>query len=84
MAKAYIAAELEAKALAAIRCYERCESVIGVTVHQIDDPELAFNWGLSNVRLGASTVSRYAQRAMLYVQSDLRRDYNLLSDTQDV
>jgi hypothetical protein len=71
----------DSKALAAIRKYERCESVIGVTVHRIDDPELDFNWGLSNVRLGASTVSQYAQRAMLYVQSDLRRDYNLLTDT---
>jgi len=71
--------DLQRRALAEIRKLPGCHNVQEVAINRITDERAGFNWSLCVLAAGAADANT-AARAALHVQSQLRRDYDLLTD----
>lgn len=70
---------LKLMALAEIRSYDGCEDVRDVGIYHVTDDRADSNWSISVISLGAADKNT-ADRAALYAQSKLRRQYHLMTD----
>jgi hypothetical protein len=71
--------DLRRRALAEIRQQPGCHNVQDIAINRVTDESAENNWSLCVVSAGA-TDANSAARAALYVQSVLRRDYDLMTD----
>jgi hypothetical protein len=72
--------ELKSLVLSEIRKHAGCQDIAEIDLHQIADKRIDSNW---RMELGdyAGTERNVANRAVLYVQHSLRRQFNLATDT---
>jgi hypothetical protein len=71
--------DLHRRALAEIRKLPGCHNVQEVAINRVTDERAEFNWSLCVLAAGAADANT-AARAALHVQSQLRRDYDLLTN----
>jgi hypothetical protein len=71
--------ELHRRALAEIRTQPGCHNVQDIAINRVRNGRAANNWSMCVLSAGAAD-GHTAARAALYVQSLLRRDYDLLED----
>ena len=71
--------DLRRRALAEIRQQPGCHNVQDIAINRVTDERAENNWSLCVVSAGAADANT-AARAALYVQSVLRRDYDLMTD----
>jgi len=67
------------RALAEIRQQPGCHNVQDIAINHVTNDRAENNWSLCVVSVGAADANT-AARAALYVQSVLRRDYDLMTD----
>ena len=80
MAKTLLSMQaLRRRALAEIRQLPCCHNVQDIAINRITDERAENNWSLRGLSAGAADANT-AARAALYVQSVLRRDYDLMTD----
>ena len=76
--------DLRRRALAEIRGLPGCHNVQEIAINRVTDEQSIFNWSLcvmsSCVMSSGTADANTAARAAVYVQSVLRRDYELLTD----
>jgi hypothetical protein len=65
--------------LAEIRQQPGCHNVQDIAINRVTDKGAKNNWSLCVVSAGAADANT-AARVALYVQSVLRRDYDLMTD----
>ena len=71
--------DLRRRALAEIRQQAGCHDVQDIAINRVADQNTENNWSLCVLSTGAADANT-AARAALYVQSVLRRDYDLMTD----
>jgi hypothetical protein len=71
--------ELQRRALLEVRKQPGCHNVQEVAINRVTDDRAETNWSLCVLAAGAADANT-AARAAVYVQSILRRDYDLLMD----
>jgi hypothetical protein len=71
--------DLRRRALAEIRKQAGCHNVQDIAINRVTDERAENNWSLCVLSAGAADANT-AARAALYVQSVLRRDYDLMTD----
>ena len=71
--------QLQALLLAEIRTHDGCVGVKDVSIHHVTDDTADSNWSVDFVSCG-SAAPNIANRAAIYAQAKLRREYNLLTD----
>ena len=71
--------DLRRRALAEIRQRPGCHNVQDIAINRVTDERAENNWSLCVVSAGFADANT-AARAALYVQSILRRDYDLMTD----
>jgi hypothetical protein len=67
------------RALAEVRQRPGCHNVQDIAINRVTDERAENNWSLCVASAGAADANT-AARAALYIQSVLRRDYDLLTD----
>jgi hypothetical protein len=71
--------DLKSQAFAEIRKQPGCSNVRNVAINHVTDERAENNWSLRVLSAGTADANP-AARAALYVQSVLRRDYDLMTD----
>ena len=71
--------DLQARALAEIQKQPGCSNVRNIAINRAADQRAENNWSMCVLSAGAAHANT-AARAALYVQSVLRRDYDLMTD----
>jgi hypothetical protein len=71
--------DLRRRALAEIRQQPGCHNVQDIAINRVTDDRAENNWSLCVLSAGVADANT-AARAALYVQSVLRRDYDLMTD----
>ena len=71
--------DLRRRALAEIRQQPGCHNVQDIAINRVIDDRAENNWSLCVLSAGVADANT-AARAALYVQSVLRRDYDLMTD----
>jgi hypothetical protein len=71
--------DLRRRALAEIRHQPGCHNVQDIAINRVKDQNAENNWSLCVLSPGAADANT-AARAALYVQSVLRREYDLMLD----
>jgi hypothetical protein len=71
--------DLRRRALAEIQQQPGCHNVQDIAINRVTDKNAENNWSLCVLFPGAADANT-AARAVLHVQSFLRRDYNLMLD----
>jgi hypothetical protein len=71
--------DLRRRALVEVRQQPGCHNVQDIAINRVTDERAENNWSLCVVSVGAADANT-AARAALYVQSVLRRDYELMTD----
>ena len=71
--------DLRYRALAEIRKQPGCHNVQEIAINRVSDQRTENNWSLCVLSAGTADANT-AARAALYVQSVLRRDYDLMTD----
>jgi len=80
MAKTLLSMQaLQSRALAEIRKQPGCHNVQDIVINRVTDEHAENNWSLCVLSAGAADANA-AARSALYVQSVLRRDYDLMTD----
>ena|SRR5207248_3568796 len=72
--------DLRRRALAEIRQQPGCHNVQDIAINRVIDDRAENNWSLCVLSAGVADANT-AARAALYVQSVLRRDYDLMTDS---
>ena len=71
--------DLQRRALATIRVMPGCHNVQEIAINRVADEHADYNWSLCVLSPGAADANT-AARAAAHVQSEMRRDYDLLTD----
>jgi hypothetical protein len=80
MAKTFLSIQdLQARALPEFRKQPGCHNVQDIAINRVTDEHAENNWSLCVLSAGAADANT-AARSALYVQSVLRRDYDLMTD----
>jgi hypothetical protein len=70
--------ELQRRALAEIRKQPGCHNVQDIAINRVTDEHADHNWSLCILTAGAADANT-AARAVLHVQSVLRRNHDLMT-----
>jgi hypothetical protein len=70
--------ELRDRAFQAIKRYEGCDDVSDVTIYEIKSDGVQCNWAIGSIAVGSGSANA-ANRAAVFVEHELRNDFDLLT-----